>query len=281
MKSKYSLEDFLVVFGPRDTYLVRTPGVDLRWTLPVSSKLQDILTSAKEVSFVAYPSLLDVEASELPDPVVAYVKKGLLGDSKFHLPEDNEPVLKEWLHKRWNNTVGIQVISSNGAWWAQSSSGTTAFQSLPGDVRQLVKPNHPHGKVVHLAMGVQGAYIAVFDDGHCIWDLKGGYGRLDAHLDTRLSGELLYASLSPFDAGAFFAVFHNDTVIYDWPEGEEKRWSEIDGCFLEFDGLRVLTPSETLKFSVATPKRPGALRQWTGQVLKDVATQDIESVLEG
>lgn len=123
---KHSTTDFLVVFGPRATYLVHTPGVELTSTLSVSAELQEILDGSKEINFVLYPPLLEddadcekeVASSLLPDPYVAYVKKKLLGESKFYIPsagdtqDDFFSGLKEWLGHRWGSGVSGTFIFS-------------------------------------------------------------------------------------------------------------------------------------------------------------------------
>lgn len=183
----------------------------------------------------------------------------------------------------WLTKQGIQVVADNkGGWWGLSKTGNMSFKSLPGDVRQLVKPSHPNGKVKHMALGVEGAYVVVFEDGHIVWDLKGTNDRLDAQLEERSGGEVLYVSLSPYRPGIFFAAFTDGTIMYDFPKDVDgsSMWKDLDEKYLEFDGLRVITSSESLKSSAVTPKKPSALRQFSEDVVTDVAKQEIESLME-
>ncbi|KAI9835326.1 MAG: hypothetical protein M1819_002470 [Sarea resinae] len=286
---KLAATDFLVAFGPNNTYLARAPAVS-RSSLVCSPTMLDIISEAKSVAFAVFPpfetSVDDEGAADnsSPDPYLSYTKKAFMSDSKCYFPEeDYYPELKEWLGHRWG-TGGLQVISNGkGGWWALSHSGTTKWMGLPGDARQLLKAGNPHGKVIHMALGVKNSYIALFEDGHVDWDLKGSYDRLDEHLDTRSQGELVYVSLSVYKPDQFFCVFKDTTVIYDFPKGAE----DLDEDFLDAEGLRVIVKSDTAKhtglYTEAKPSRPGTLRKISEDtaegVVEDVAEKTIELAL--
>jgi len=275
--------DFLVVFGPRNTYLARAPHIS-RSNLITSPSLSTIIDDAKTVNSVVFPVVeepsADGEEYSVPDPYLAYVKKGLLGDSKIYSPsEAYYPELKEWLDRRWG-TGGLQVIGNGkGGWWGLSNSGNTKWVGMPGDVRQLLKPGNPHGKVVHMALGVKNSYITAFEDGHVDWDLKGCYDRLDEQLEARASGELVYVSLSVYEEDQFFCVFKDATIIYDFPKGSD----ELNEDFLDVEGLRVMVQSDTAKHTgdnaatATKAAKPGMLRSFSEDVLKSVAESEAES----
>lgn len=290
---KLSTNDFLIVFGPQNTYLARAPSIN-RSSLVTSPNLSAIIDDAKTISFVVFPPKETPDASatidaddlaesadedSLLDPYIAYAKKGILGDSKFYFPpESNYPELKDWLDHRWG-TGGLQVVGNGeGGWWGLSTSGNTKWFKLPGDVRQLLKPANPHGKVVHMALGIKGSYITVFEDGHVDWDLKGSYDRLDEHLEGRTQGELVYASLSVYRPDQFFAVFRDATAIYEFPDGS----GELDEDFLAAESLRVVVESETAKHTgmpISKAEKSSALRKFSATVLTDVAEKGVEGLL--
>ena len=160
--------DFLIAFGPDNTYLARAPTIS-RSTLRVSLGLATKLDESKTINFIVFPLVEESGAAaadqETIDPYVSYSKKGHVGDSKLFTPStDYLPALSAWLKKRWG-TGGLQVVGdSHGAWWAHWSSGSTErTTNLPRDVRQLLKPYNPHESVVHLALGVNGAYVVLFE----------------------------------------------------------------------------------------------------------------------
>lgn len=143
-------------------------------------------------------------------------------------------------------------------------------------MRQLLKPYHPHGKVVHLALGIHGTYVVLFDDGHVDWDLKGCYDVLDAELEARGQGELVYASLSTYKAEHFLVAFNDATVLYELPPGTD----DVDEDFLAAEALRVIVPSETAKHTgLPISKTPSALRDFSTSVLKGVTENAIENTL--
>ena len=280
-------DDFLIAFGPANTYIARAPKIsrsNLNQT--VSTELVTKLDESKQINFAVFPSVLvetrqgnpDEDHSSDPDPYVSYSKKGHVGDSKTSIPQENYlPDLKDWLKDRWG-TGGLQVVGNGmGGWWALSSRGATkSTANLPRDVRQLLKPYNPHGKVVHLAFGTDGAYVVLFEDGHADWDLKGQYPELDAELDIRGQGELIYVSLSAYHANHFFAAFKDATVFYEFPEGAE----DLDDDFVSAEALRVVVHSATAKStSPPPPKKPSALKEFSKDVLKDVTEVEIENVI--
>jgi hypothetical protein len=151
-------------------------------------------------------------------------------------------------------------------------------RALTGDVRQLLKPYNPHGKVTHLAFGVQGSYVIVFEDGHIDWDLKSQYNGLDEELEARNQGDLVYVSLSAYASGVFFAAFKDATVRYELPEGME----HLDEDFLAADTLRVICPSDTAKHTgVPIQKKSSALRDFSVDVTKAVTENIVESAITG
>ena len=280
---KVDTSDFLIAFGPANTYIARAPKISRTKLSTVSTDLYSKLEESKQINFIVFPPVVvetqqgnppDDHSSD-PDPYVSYSKKGHVGDSKVSSPDDDYlPDLKAWLKDRWG-TGGTQVVGDGrGGWWGLTLHGNTKFTTnLPRDVRQYLKPYNPHGKVTHLAFGAEGAYVVLFEDGHADWDLKGQYAGLDRELDTRGQGELVYVSLSPYHANHYFAAFKNATVVYEFPEGAEN----LDDDFVSAEALRVIVPSATAKSTAPPPpKRPSALREFSTNVMEDVTAVTIE-----
>ncbi|KAK3702280.1 hypothetical protein LTR37_014991 [Vermiconidia calcicola] len=215
---------------------------------------------------------------EILDPYVSCLKNGHIGDSKRSIPPtDYLTELKDWLKNCWG-TGDLQVVGNGrGGWWSLSSSGTTTWTTtLPRDSRQLLKPYHPHGKVAHLALGVNGACVVLFEDGHVDWDLRGCYDGLDAELETRSQGDLIYASLSAYQTGLFFVAFKDATVRSELPEGAE----DLDEDFVAAETLMVVVPSDTAKHTdIPVSERPSAVRTFSEEVLKGVTVKTIESAI--
>ena len=284
---KVKTDDFLIAFGPDNTYLARAPNNISRSTLKVSGDLATKIEQSKGINFVVFPpqpqtaeEKEQADADPEPsDPYVSYSKKGHLGDSKLAIPSRNDLVeLTSWLKDRWGSG-GLQVVgNAHGAWWGPSSSGTTkSTTNLPREVRQYTKPYNPHGKLVHLALGVDNTYIVLFEDGHVDWDLKGQYDMLDEELTIRQQGEMVYASLSAYEPGEFFLAFKDGTVLYDFPEGAD----DLDEDFLVAESMRVITPSETAKHTgLPASKAPSAVADFTKGVMKDAAAKTIENALD-
>ncbi len=201
-----------------------------------------------------------------------------MGDSKLFVPSDDYmPALTTFLKGRWGSG-GLQVVGDGqGAWWGLSSSGSTQWtKNLPKDVRQLLKPYNPHGKVAHLALGMYESHIVLFEDGHVDWDLKNCYQKLDMELEIRSQGELIYVSLSAYSDRHFFAAFADATVLYEFPSG----CGELDDDFLSLDNLRVVIPSETAKHTaIPVSKAPSAVGEFTKKVAVGVAEKTIESAI--
>lgn len=303
---KYSTADYLVVFGPNDTYLAKTPGGILQSSLVCSPALQKNIADAKSFDFVIFPpqesedhvgtsgndatgeissttpsddkdssvevvTLLTGQIAS-PDPYIGYTRKGVLGDHKLYQPpEKYYPELDEWLSHRWGHD--LQVVSNmRGCWWAVSpSSGNMKWCNLLPPVRQVVKSNYIHGPVRHMALGVNDAYVIVFKDGHAQWDLKNSYNHLNDYLEGGwlTQGNIVYASLSPYQADRFFIAFNDATVLYSF----DPSWTTLNEALLENDELRVIVDSDTVRHT-----NPAAIKP-KGGVAKGIAVDVTKNVL--
>lgn len=127
---EHSREDFLVAFGPNDTYLARAPGGILQSSLVCSPELQKNIAQAKAFDFAIFPALsaetatsgsnedastntIDtVSGPEIvtlitshkndPDPYLGWTKKDMMSSHKLYQPpEKYYPELGEWLDHRY------------------------------------------------------------------------------------------------------------------------------------------------------------------------------------
>lgn len=140
----------------------------------------------------------------------------------------------------------IQVVAdAQGGWWASAGKGETAYEAIPPALRQLFKATSPLGRVTHVALGISGSYVALFEDGNFQWDLMELYPDLDAYLAQRSTGEVVYVSLDPFRGDRFLTAFSDATILYRLPASAVG----LENSLVEAEDLRSILFSPTVQHS--------------------------------
>ncbi|KAI9933745.1 hypothetical protein ASPWEDRAFT_24058 [Aspergillus wentii DTO 134E9] len=293
--------DFFVYFGPRRSYLVQTPGLQPISTLPVSNRVQTIFNQSKKVTCVAYPPIID-DSEPLPDPFFAHEMKGFLGDDAFHFTDairKDYHGLEQWTSCRWGTAVslpyfpsfkatwliiqGTQVLADNrGGWWACSWGLNSTYAFLPANVTSCLQDIQPGGKVTHVALGIKGAFVVLYENGRMAWNLCGAYDELDMHLSTPGAAEnILYVSMSIFDEGRYFIAYKDHRILYNFPEDDGGRsdWDLLDE-WLRYDShCQVLNNTRMVDFAKQETKSGGIsgfISVITERMMREVINEEVE-----
>ncbi|KAF8215526.1 hypothetical protein K438DRAFT_1748462 [Mycena galopus ATCC 62051] len=132
------------------------------------------------------------------------------------------------------------------SYFSISTSGYS-WQNIPpaleDDIHSRIKIRQP----TCVALGINGAYVAIYNDGTVSFNLHGQY--LNAEETIRNSpnrGGLVYIALSPFRAGLFYAVYGDGGAPFYLP----LAWHESVG------GTRPIAQEPSVPAAAWTPSPP-------------------------
>ncbi|KAJ7759793.1 hypothetical protein DFH07DRAFT_1023393 [Mycena maculata] len=102
-------------------------------------------------------------------------------------------------------------VSPSGYSWQNIPSG------LEEDIHNCMKIRRP----TSVALGVQGSYVVLYNDGTVTFDLRGHYPMLEAMIRnvqeaSRRRG-VMYVALNPFIPGEFYAVYGDGSASWNFP----------------------------------------------------------------
>ncbi|KAF7336363.1 hypothetical protein MVEN_02184800 [Mycena venus] len=117
------------------------------------------------------------------------------------------------------------VFGPESSYFSISPSGYS-WQNLPpalqDDIHSGIKTRRP----TTVALGVQGAYVVLYDDGSVSLDLRGQYPLVDSLLrNTQESSRrrgIVYLALNPFLPGEYYAVYGDGSTSWNLPTA----WSQ-------------------------------------------------------
>ncbi|KAJ7767893.1 hypothetical protein DFH07DRAFT_1009278 [Mycena maculata] len=102
-------------------------------------------------------------------------------------------------------------VSPSGYSWQNIPSG------LEDDIHNCMKIRRP----TSVALGVQGSYVVLYNDGTVTFDLRGHYPMLEAMIHNMQEASrrcgVMYVALNPFIAGEFYAVYGDGSASWNFP----------------------------------------------------------------
>ncbi|KAJ6524185.1 hypothetical protein B0H19DRAFT_1085395 [Mycena capillaripes] len=112
------------------------------------------------------------------------------------------------------------VFGAHASFFSMSTSGY-CYQNLPpeleDDIHSCMKLRRP----VNVALGVQGSYVAMYNDGTVTFDLRGQYPLVEKMIrDTQEAARrrgVMYLALNPFIAGEYYAVYGDGSASWNFP----------------------------------------------------------------
>ncbi|KAJ7611168.1 hypothetical protein FB45DRAFT_320115 [Roridomyces roridus] len=117
------------------------------------------------------------------------------------------------------------VFGANSSYFSISSSGYS-WQNIPAALEEQIHNCMSIRRPTCVALGVQGSYIALFNDGTVSFDLRGGYPLVDGMIRNAVEaarrGGIMYIALNPFVPGEYYGVFGDGSASWNFPTA----WSE-------------------------------------------------------
>ncbi|KAJ6505342.1 hypothetical protein C8R45DRAFT_547706 [Mycena sanguinolenta] len=112
------------------------------------------------------------------------------------------------------------VFGPNGSFFSMSPSGF-CWQNLPpeleDDIHRCIKIRRP----TSVALGAQGSYIVLYNDGTVVFDLRGQYPLVESMIrntqDAARRRGVMYIALNPFIAGEYYAVYGDGSAAWNFP----------------------------------------------------------------
>ncbi|KAJ7064309.1 hypothetical protein C8F01DRAFT_1130935 [Mycena amicta] len=114
------------------------------------------------------------------------------------------------------------VFGPNKSFFSMSPRGY-AWQNLPHSLEEELQTSLRARRPTTVALGANGAYVVLFNDGTVNFDLRGVYPLVDAIIrDTAEAGRrkgVMYISLNPHIPGEFYLVFGDASAKWNFPSG--------------------------------------------------------------
>ncbi|KAJ7349689.1 hypothetical protein DFH08DRAFT_124220 [Mycena albidolilacea] len=209
-------------FGPNRSYFC-SAGAVYSWSqrsLPP--------TLARLIEDSAHPQALDIPYDvSFPMEPGAYAlcwktkmgedwyEDGCLGPSYIRLAR----FIKNVATKPGAHTT-LTVFGANASFFSMSPAGC-CWQNLPpaleDDIHACMKIRRP----TTVALGVQGSYVVLYNDGTIVFDLRGQYRMVETMIrNTQEAARrrgVMYIALNPFVAGEFYAVYGDGSASWNFP----------------------------------------------------------------
>ncbi|KAJ7026823.1 hypothetical protein C8F04DRAFT_1124359 [Mycena alexandri] len=114
-----------------------------------------------------------------------------------------------------------RTVFGPGASFFSTSPSGYCWQNLPmaleDDIHSCMKTRRP----ISVALGVQGSYVVLYNDGTVTFDLRGQYPLVENMIrNTQEAARrrgVMYVALNPFVAGEFYAVYGDASASWNFP----------------------------------------------------------------
>ncbi|KAJ6582777.1 hypothetical protein B0H10DRAFT_2098329 [Mycena sp. CBHHK59/15] len=143
------------------------------------------------------------------------------------------------------------VFGPGGSYFSMSSTGYSwqnIAPSLEADIHSCIKTRWP----TTVALGAQGSYVVLYNDGTVTFDLRGQYPAVDVLIrntqDTARRRGVMFIALNPYFPGEYFAAFGDGSASWNFPAA----WS-ADVATVS----RTLQPIPTVPAVPVSPAAPG------------------------
>ncbi|KAJ7731827.1 hypothetical protein DFH07DRAFT_1065677 [Mycena maculata] len=112
------------------------------------------------------------------------------------------------------------VFGPGASYFSMSPSGYS-WQNIPStleeDIHNCMKIRRP----TSVALGVQGSYVVLYNDGTVTFDLRGNYPLVEAMIRNTQEASrrrgVMYVALNPFIPGEFYAVYGDGSASWNFP----------------------------------------------------------------
>ncbi|KAJ7234854.1 hypothetical protein C8J57DRAFT_1574563 [Mycena rebaudengoi] len=92
-----------------------------------------------------------------------------------------------------------------------------SWQNLPSGLEADIIMRSCTQYPTAVALGVDGSYVAVYNDGSPAYDLRGMYPLVKALFDEARGGGVKYVALNPFIPGEYYAVCRDGSTTWNLP----------------------------------------------------------------
>ncbi|KAJ7641899.1 hypothetical protein FB45DRAFT_901298, partial [Roridomyces roridus] len=112
------------------------------------------------------------------------------------------------------------VFGPGASYFSMSGSGYS-WQNIPFALEEGIHNSMKIRKPTSVALGIQGSYVVLFNDGTVTFDLRGFYPLVEGMIrNTQEAARrrgIMYIALNPFVAGEYYAVFGDGSASWNFP----------------------------------------------------------------
>ncbi|KAJ6613534.1 hypothetical protein B0H10DRAFT_2222177 [Mycena sp. CBHHK59/15] len=151
------------------------------------------------------------------------------------------------------------VFGPGGSYFSMSSTGYSwqnIAPSLEADIHRCIKTRWP----TTVALGAQGSYVVLYNDGTVTFDLRGQYPAVDVLIrntqDTARLRGVMFIALNPFFPGEYYTAFGDGSASWNFPAAWSADITTVS---------RTLQPIPTVPVVPASPAATGG----TGPASRD------------
>ncbi|KAK6977303.1 hypothetical protein R3P38DRAFT_549408, partial [Favolaschia claudopus] len=114
----------------------------------------------------------------------------------------------------------LTVFGPNSSFFSHSPTGY-CWQNIPPELEDDIHGAMKLRRPTCVALGVQGAYIVLYNDGTIVFDLRGQYPLVEKIIrnpqEAARRRGIMYIALNPFIPGEFYAVYGDASASWNFP----------------------------------------------------------------
>ncbi|KAE9986941.1 hypothetical protein EG327_004091 [Venturia inaequalis] len=119
------------------------------------------------------------------------------------------PEFQSWLSE--HNVQNTKLVMCGNAYVGWNTNGRFIWHGVDDSVPHLLRAK---GQLKNMALGLEGAYVALWEDGTCDWKGLERYSGLNELLDGSAVNEIEFVALNPIKAGEFFLLYSNKRAAF-------------------------------------------------------------------
>ncbi|KAJ6529847.1 hypothetical protein B0H19DRAFT_1193388 [Mycena capillaripes] len=112
------------------------------------------------------------------------------------------------------------VFGPNASFFSTSAAGY-CWQNLPPGLEEDMQTGMKIRRPTCVALGVQGSYVVLYNDGTVTFDLRGQYPLVEGMIrnvqEAARRRGVMYVALNPFVGGEFYAVYGDGSASWNFP----------------------------------------------------------------
>ncbi|KAF7358143.1 hypothetical protein MVEN_00862400 [Mycena venus] len=126
-----------------------------------------------------------------------------------------------------SNNPTLTTFGPGFSYFSFSHTGCS-WQNIPPALEENIQNCMNVRRPACVALGVEGTYIVIFDDGTVTFDLQGKYPEAETIIQNRAKRNGLgYIALSPFRAGHYYAVCRNGSSLWNLPASWKEQVTAV------------------------------------------------------